>query len=122
MPHDIRAELSALHFDLACEAKPTLSQPTSSARMDSPPNEMRRRAGFVLDADHFLRAALFEDTLPDLQVYWHRLIVVTEMNARLGNVIGRMKVQPEHAEDDVIDIDPILIWGEQKRVITGADL
>ena len=45
------------------------------------------------------------------------------MNARLGDVIGRMKVQPERAEDDdVIDIDPILIWGEQKRVITGADL
>lgn len=77
---------------------------------------------FVLDAHHFLRDALFEDTSPDPEVYWHRPIVVTDMNARLGDVIGRMKVQPEHAEDDVIDNDLILIWGEQKRIITGADL
>jgi metal transporter CNNM len=31
-------------------------------------------------------------------------------------------VKPEHAEDDVIDNDLILVWGEQKRIITGADL
>ena len=33
-----------------------------------------------------------------------------------------MKVKPEHPEDDVIDNDLILVWGEQKRIITGADL
>ena len=33
-----------------------------------------------------------------------------------------MKIQPEHAEYDVIDNDLILIWGTQKRIITGADL
>ena len=36
--------------------------------------------------------------------------------------IGLMKLKPEHAEDDVIDHDLILVWGEQKRIITGADL
>jgi hypothetical protein len=40
----------------------------------------------------------------------------------LGEVIGRMEVKPEHSEDDVIDNDLILIWGTQKRIITGADL
>lgn len=33
-----------------------------------------------------------------------------------------MKVVPERPDDDVIDNDLILIWAEQKRIITGADL
>ena len=44
------------------------------------------------------------------------------MGTALGGVIGRMKVKPEHPEDDVIDNDLILVWGKQKRIITGADL
>ena len=47
---------------------------------------------------------------------------VTDASARLGDVIGRMKVKQEHPEDDVIDNDLILVWGKQKRIITGADL
>jgi hypothetical protein len=44
------------------------------------------------------------------------------MSARLGDVIGLMKMKPEHQEDDVIDQDLILVWGQQRRIITGADL
>jgi hypothetical protein len=33
-----------------------------------------------------------------------------------------MKVTVEHPGDDVVDDDLILVWGEQKRIITGADL
>jgi metal transporter CNNM len=33
-----------------------------------------------------------------------------------------MKVKANHPEDDVIDNDLILIWGEQKRIITGSDI
>jgi hypothetical protein len=44
------------------------------------------------------------------------------MRSPLGSVIGRMTVKPEHTEDDVIDNDLILVWGEQRRIITGADL
>jgi hypothetical protein len=43
------------------------------------------------------------------------------MRTPLGSVIGHMKMKPEHPEDDVIDNDLILVWGEQKRIITGAD-
>ena len=39
-----------------------------------------------------------------------------------GGVIGRMKVKPERLGDDVIDNDLILVWGDEKRIITGADL
>lgn len=77
----------------------------------------------VLDAHHFLRDALFEKGPPKPEAYWHRPIVVADPKTRLGDVIGRMRVTPEHAEDDVVDNDLILVWGPQhKRIITGADL
>ena len=76
----------------------------------------------VLDAHHFLRDALFDQVAAGPEAYWHRPIVVADPNARLGDVIGRMQVKPEHPGDDVIDRDLILVWGKQKRIITGADL
>jgi metal transporter CNNM len=77
----------------------------------------------VLDADHFLRDALFSEAPLDPRNYWHRPIVVTDPKTKLGDVIGRMQVRPEHSEDDVIDNDLILIWGkDDRRIITGADL
>ncbi len=44
------------------------------------------------------------------------------MQTKLGDVIGRMTVSPERPDDDVIDNDLILVWGAQRRIITGADL
>lgn len=76
----------------------------------------------VLDAHHFLRDVLFNEVSVGPEPYWHRPVVVTNMKARLGDVIGLMKMKPEHPEDDVIDHDLILVWGKQKRIITGADL
>ena len=80
------------------------------------------RPSFVLDAHHFLRDSLFNVASVDPEVHWHRPIIVTDLRIPLGSVIGRMKVKPEHPEDDVVDDDLILVWGEQKRIITGADL
>ena len=73
----------------------------------------------VLDAHHFLRDVLFNEVSVGPEPYWHRPIVVADMATRLGDVIGLMKLKPEHAEDDVIDHDLILVWGKQKRIITG---
>ena len=80
------------------------------------------RPSFVLDAHHFLRDALFDTMSVDPEIYWHRPIIVTDMRTPLGGVIGRMKVKPERLGDDVIDNDLILVWGDEKRIITGADL
>jgi metal transporter CNNM len=77
---------------------------------------------WVLDADHFLRDALFSEAALNMEIYWHRPVIVSETNARMGDVMGRMKVKPNHPEDDVIDNDLILIWGNQKRIITGSDI
>lgn len=85
--------------------------------------DQAQQPSLVLDAHHFLRDTLFEPAAPKPEAYWHRPIVVSDMRTRLGDVIGRMEVSPEHAEDDVVDNDLILVWGpQQKRIITGADL
>ena len=54
--------------------------------------------------------------------YWHRPIIVQNMQTRLGDVIGRMTVAPQRPDDDVIHHDMILVWGAQRRIITGSDL
>ena len=76
----------------------------------------------VLEAHHFLRDTLFEKAPVPPEGYWHRPIIVTDPRTRLGDVISRLKVKPEHAGDDVIDNDLILVWGQHRRIITGADL
>jgi hypothetical protein len=77
---------------------------------------------FVLDSHHFLRDALFNQLESDPNAYWHRPIVVRDMQTKLGDVVGRMKVASERPDDDVIDHDLVLVWGAQRRIITGADL
>jgi hypothetical protein len=36
--------------------------------------------------------------------------------------ISSFQIDAKHAEDDVIDNDIILIWGNERRIITGADI
>jgi metal transporter CNNM len=77
---------------------------------------------FVLDSHHFLRDVLFNQHTQNQGACWHRPIIVRDMHAQLGDVIGRLKVVQERPDDDVIDNDLILVWGSQKRIITGSDL
>lgn len=77
----------------------------------------------VLNADEFIRSALFESN--SFNPYWHchRPIIIMDEQATLGQVISRLKIiNPEHCEDDVIDEDIILHWGKEKKVITGSDI
>ena len=77
----------------------------------------------VLNAHQFLRNVLFDGTQARPQDHLHRPILVTDLQTKLGDVIGRMKVCVNQPGDDVIDHDLILVWGRQcKRIITGADL
>jgi metal transporter CNNM len=76
----------------------------------------------ALDSDAFLRAALFGRDRFNPYAHCHRPIVVRDTSTPLGDVLTRLKVHPESAHDDVIDDDIILVWGEDKRVITGADI
>lgn len=76
----------------------------------------------VLDSDGFLRAALFDSKPIHPYSYCHRPLIVKDPHIRLGNVLWKLRVRPETAEDDVIDHDVILVWSDEKKVITGADI
>jgi len=77
---------------------------------------------FVLDSHHFLRDALFRQFGKKQQACWHRPVIVRDMRTRLGDVISCLRVVQERPDDDVIDNDLILVWGSQRRIITGSDL
>nr|MBN2278243.1 DUF21 domain-containing protein [candidate division Zixibacteria bacterium] len=76
----------------------------------------------VLDSDGFLRAALFGGSTCNPYDYCHRPIIVRQADTELGEVVWRLKVEPKDYEDDVIDKDIILLWGDDRRIITGADI
>jgi metal transporter CNNM len=76
----------------------------------------------ALDADEFLREVIFTNAPLDPHHFCHRPIIITDPGTPLDQVISRLKVYPERTEDDVIDEDVILLWGDQKKVITGADI
>jgi|SRR5690242_6709847 len=76
----------------------------------------------VLDAHRFLRSALFSDAPLNVHAFWHHPIVITDSQARLGDVMGLLKVHSHQPEDDVIVHDLILVWNAEKRMITGGDI
>ncbi|MDJ0521189.1 MAG: DUF21 domain-containing protein [Planctomycetota bacterium] len=80
------------------------------------------RPQWVLDASGFLRDALFASEPLDPMNECHRPIVVEDAELLLGEILARFEVRPEHPRDYVIDDDVILVWAEERRVITGADL
>lgn len=76
----------------------------------------------VIDADGFIRAALFDYESFDPMNFSHRPIIISSEDSKLGDIISSLHVDAEHNEDDVIDKDTILIWGREHRIITGADI
>lgn len=84
--------------------------------------DMRDNPRLVMDADGFINAALFEHDTFDPMSHCRRPTIVTNMNVTLGDVLPGLQVDAEHTEDDVIDWDIVLIWGEERRIITGADI
>ncbi len=77
----------------------------------------------VLNADKYLRNLLEQTPAPSPLRHCHRPILIRDSNTPLGHVITRLRVHPEHGEDDVIDQDIILLWTEeQQKIITGSDI
>jgi metal transporter CNNM len=56
--------------------------------------------------------------------YCHRPVVITDETTPLNEAILKMKVNTSTDKnfDGVIEHDVLLIWGETKRIITGADI
>ena len=76
----------------------------------------------VLNANAFLRGALFDVQAINPHVYCHRPIIVEDASTLLGKVLSGLRVYPKSEVDDVIENDIILIWSDEKRVITGSDI
>jgi len=76
----------------------------------------------VLNANAFLRDVFMGKESIDAFAYCHHPIIVTDPETLLGKVVTQLKVYPESMADDVVDDDLVLIWSDEKRVITGADI
>jgi hypothetical protein len=76
----------------------------------------------VLNANAFLRATLFGKEKVNPYAYCHCPIIVRDVKTQLGKVLPALRVYPQSEADDVVHNDLILLWAEEKRVITGADI
>lgn len=77
----------------------------------------------VASAPNFIRTALFDREQFNPLALCHHPLIVRDPDRPLGQVLGRLTVQPERPGDDVIDKDLILVWAEAgRRIITGSDL
>ena len=79
----------------------------------------------LLDADAALRAALLDLDKPyDIYNFCRRPLVIRDPSKTIGEVISYLKSipSPSNVEDSAIDYDAVLIWGDQPRIITGADI
>lgn len=82
----------------------------------------KQRPSVVLNANAFLRDVLFGEGGTNPLKYCHYPIIVEDSSILLGKVISDFKVYPKSRADDVIKHDLILIWDNEKRIITGADI
>jgi len=83
----------------------------------------QKKPFLVLDADGFLRAALFKPSVDfSPYEYCHRPILITDPQQPLGNIIGHLKKSQDALCDNAIEHDIILLWTDQPRIITGADI
>jgi hypothetical protein len=76
----------------------------------------------ALNSDSFLRSVFFHTQHVNPMTHCHRPILLSDGNIALGDVLTKLKVHPERSDDDVIDDDLIILWGNTKKVITGADI
>jgi hypothetical protein len=101
---------------------PFVAQVNSSGRkwviLTDPDGEPR----VALDADGLVRDVLVRGQDAVVAHHCHRPIIVLDPAMPLGRIIGRLQAGGIRSEDDVIDNDVVLLWGEEPRIITGADI
>lgn len=75
----------------------------------------------ALDVDDFTRALLYGPSPVQPYDHCHRPIVVRDRSTTLGDVIRQLK-RASADSDDAIRNDVVLIWLDQRRIITGGDI
>jgi len=81
-----------------------------------------REPRLLLQADDFIRAAIFEPENFKPYRYCHRPLVVRDEKARLGDLIKRFSMRRDRVDADIVENDVILLWGEEPRIVTGDDI
>ena len=79
----------------------------------------------LMDADGALRAALFDRDQPfDPYQFCHRPLIVRDPNVTIGDVILHLKAKEaaDQHHDAAIEFDVVLVWTDEPRIITGADI
>jgi len=84
--------------------------------------DLKDEPRIILESDSFLRDAIFNKDTFKPYSHCHRPIIIKDGNMQLGSIISRLKVYPDYRDDDVVDEDVIILWGEDKRIITGSDI
>lgn len=83
----------------------------------------KQKPVWVLDADGFLRSCLLTEMHQEIETFCHVPVIIKDKNIDLGIIIRKLRRDVERSSDSPIDLDVVLYWtGEQKRIITGADL
>ena len=75
------------------------------------------RPSLVINTDEFLRAVLFAIQPVDINKFCHRPVVEDDTRVLLGTVLSQLM-----ATGDVMEYSVVLVWAEQRRVITGSDI
>jgi len=100
---------------------PFLRQVNESGRRWVVIVDERNNPMLMLDADGFLRHMLFHEGTHSPYEFCHRPVIIHNRQAPLAQAINRLKFESD-SKDDLIDHDIILVWGDEHRIITGADI
>ncbi|MGD9327571.1 MAG: DUF21 domain-containing protein [Cyclobacteriaceae bacterium] len=77
----------------------------------------------VLDADNFIRSALFCKDCEAIEDFCHSPLIITDKTTNLGEVIKDLRSKIDDHADVPIEKDIVLYWSkDEKRIITGADI
>ncbi|MBV1756789.1 MAG: DUF21 domain-containing protein [Dethiosulfatibacter sp.] len=75
----------------------------------------------VMNVDRYLRDVYSNPEHSSPILHCHRPIVLEDADRTLGSILPHLTVNPQHKDDDVIDEDIIILWGDERKIITGSD-
>lgn len=76
----------------------------------------------VMNANGFLREVLLSTDPINPEQFCHHPVIVRDTKVLLGNVLSRLMSLKCEPGEDVLERDLVLVWAEQRRVITGSDI
>jgi hypothetical protein len=76
-----------------------------------------QKPSLVINTDEFLRAVLFAKEPINVNQFCHRPVIENDTRVMLGTVLSQLM-----ATGDVMEYSVVLVWAEQRRVITGSDI